>query len=507
MPTLDEYLALTRGLYEKVQGDAALECKLYKMLSSTAPHALDAALEARNDREARHEKLRLEAARFTVRFLARNPIYYTPQNELFVLYNGKIFEPCSEDTVAHAAVSALSAEGPLAAWKYKVKNSIVRRVRERSPLAAIPESDTIQLVLSLLVPSVFRRKDDAKYFLCCLGDGWRSIAAEQGILVMASPALKKLVQDIAALSNSYFSTGSPFNHFKFKFHGHEFRKCRILPTPSVSEVSRAAIWTLGKYTLEIMSVACHYSSRYAGSDGFLERACDHEFRDKVLHLVDRTPKSVVGDFVLMSLERSDHMSISQADMAYLWKQYLASLALPQILFTAALHSLLAERISWNEEGKLYINVTSPALPWVSAFRRFWVDCIVAEEDDELELEEIVDLQHAWSHERANRVHKDAVLDLIRHQDPHAAIEQEKFVVGIRSPLWNKRADVASALEAYRAELPPTETGTLGEAYKCYVERLVAHSRSVSKRYFDKVAMDTMADYLDEDGVFTSDWQA
>ena len=32
-------------------------------------------------------------------------------------------------------------------------------------------------------------------------------------------------------------------------------------------------------------------------------------------------------------------------------------------------------------------------------------------------------------------------------------------------------------------------------------------RSVSKRYFDKVAMDTMADYLDEDGVFTSDWHA
>lgn len=477
MPDLSEYLGLTRELYEKVKGDAVMESKLYKMLSATAPQALDAALEARSDREARQERLRLEAARFTVRFLARHPIYYTPQNELFVLYNGRVFEPCSEDTVAHAAVSALSSEGPLSAWKYKVKNSIVRKVRERSPLEAIPESETIQLVLSLLVPSVFCRKDDAKYFLCCLGDGWRGVASDYGILVMASPSLKKLVQDLATLSNSYFSTGAPFNHIKFKFHGHEFRKCRILPPPSVPEVSRSAIWTLGKHTLELMSVACHYSSRYGGSDGFLERACDHGFRDKVLHLVDRTPKSVVSDFVLTSLERSDHMSISQADMSYLWKQYLATLALPPVLFTSALHSLLAESIAWNEDGKVYVNVTSPALPWVSAFRRFWADCIIVDDEEELEVEEIVELQHAWSHERANRVHKDAVLDLIRHQDPHATIEQDKFVTGIRSPLWNKRADVASALDAYRAELPPTETGTLSEAYRCYVERLAEIGRA------------------------------
>ena len=506
MYSLDDYLLLTKNLYDQVKGDEVLQGKLYRWLESTIPQNLDAALSARTDREARQARLRTEAARFIVRFLARHPIYYTPQNELFVRYTGRLFEPCSEDTLAHKAISAINAEGKLLAWKHRVKNTIVKKVRERSPLSAIPESATIQLVLSFFVPSVFSSRDGAKYFLCCLGDGWRGLCGEQAITVIGSPALKRLVSDLAALSNSYFAHSNPFNHIKFKFHEHEFRTCRLLPRLSVEEVSKAAIWTIGKHTLEVMSVACHYSERYSGSDGFLERACDHEFRESVLYLVDRTPPSIVGEFVLSSLEVSEHMSISQQDMLYLWKQYLHMSGMPTVVFNGTFHSLLRDKIGWDEETRSYLNVTSPELPWVSAFRQFWANYIVdAEEDDELEIEEIVALQHEAAPDRRSRVRKASIVDLIRHQDPHSTIEQDKFVIGIKSPLWNKRADVLAALDAYRAELPTHETGTLGEAYACYVQSLANQLKCVSKRYFDKVAMDSMADYLDEDGVFSSEW--
>ena len=55
-------------------------------------------------------------------------------------------------------------------WKHKTNTTILKRIKEKSPLNAIPESATIQSVINMLCPLLFNTREQVKYFLTIIGD-------------------------------------------------------------------------------------------------------------------------------------------------------------------------------------------------------------------------------------------------------------------------------------------------------------------------------------------------
>ena len=87
-----------------------------------------------------------------------------------MLYDGIHFVSYSEGKIQHQILSIIANEEKLLPWKYKIKINIMKQIKERSPLTAIPESATIQFVINALVPAVFPTRNHVKYFLTVIGD-------------------------------------------------------------------------------------------------------------------------------------------------------------------------------------------------------------------------------------------------------------------------------------------------------------------------------------------------
>ena len=97
--------------------------------------------------------------------------FYISSKQLFIYYNGENYIKISEDSLWHTILSDLSTKSELVPWKHKIKNQIVKKVKEeKSILSTIPESSTIQYVIQNLTPLLFKTKEEVKYFLTILGD-------------------------------------------------------------------------------------------------------------------------------------------------------------------------------------------------------------------------------------------------------------------------------------------------------------------------------------------------
>jgi hypothetical protein len=214
--------------------------RLVNYIENLLPVALDNATEINKQREARRNILSANKDEFTTRFLQKNNYYYSPPTELFLKYDGLHFVIQNEDDIYHQVLSMISSEKCLREWRYKVNKNIIKRIKERSPLKAIPESETIQFVINTLCPSIFKTRNHVKYFLSIVGECY--FKKRQGDLVDASanevyitdsiyifpPALKELVREIGNQCYTFFGVPNIFTNIKFKYYDHDYNNCRLL---------------------------------------------------------------------------------------------------------------------------------------------------------------------------------------------------------------------------------------------------------------------------------------
>jgi len=180
-------------LIDKYSGNEYLSNKLQNYIETILPASMEAAEKDHNIREKRKQGLETESEDFIQRFISKSRCFYCPQNELFVLYDGIHFSGFSEDNIVHKILSQITLEQKLCSWKHKIKNTLIRRIKEKSPLNAIPESDTIKSVLNSLLNTsqqIFTSRNHAKYFLTVIGDCLHNKNQENPLIYFVSPSIK-----------------------------------------------------------------------------------------------------------------------------------------------------------------------------------------------------------------------------------------------------------------------------------------------------------------------------
>jgi hypothetical protein len=358
---MDKVHQIVDNLNEKYKDNEYVNGRLINYIENLLPAALESDALTYKQREERKKQLMTFKDDFTTRFLHKNNYFYSPQTELFLMYDGTHFIIYSEDDITHQILTTITSEQSLRVWKHKIKNNIIKRIKERSPLNAIPESTTIQYVINSIYPTIFSTRNEAKYFLAIVGDCMlttrlsniinqapalqQSSALQQAsaaqatlqpslldtslssspssskgiviqgqgqndIIYIISPAAKDFLREISNHCYTFFGISNIFNNIKYKYYDHEYTSCRLISINDQNKNKNIAIpTTLNKYMLDLLCVAAHYSKRYLTADNFLKQCSDTKLSEHAFYLHKNNLEKIVDNFIDEMLVKEQHATI------------------------------------------------------------------------------------------------------------------------------------------------------------------------------------------------------
>lgn len=464
---------LLDALIDKYKSNEYVYGRLVNYIEHLLPTALENDTALQKQREERRNQLSANRDEFTTRFLKKNSYYYSAQTELFLHYDGLHFIIHSEDDIQHQILTTISSEKCLRDWKHKVNKNIIKRIKDKSPLRAIPESATIQFVINQLCPSIFPTRNHAKYFLTIIGECLsskndttmtdykelqnNSNNTTNSLIYIIPPALKDIIREIGNQCYTYFGLPNIFTNIKYKYYDHNYKDCRLLHIERSYGRKKIEIPTqLIKHMLDFLCVAAHYGTRYGTSDTFLNHCTETKLVDHSYFLSRNTPETIVSKFIDKTLTLCASSSIDTKNMIFLWKHFLDDISIPNIIFYESLKSILKNMLKYDDEKDCFTGITSIHLPLVSQFVKFWDETIIICNDseyNELEIDEVCVLFKQWttSSNHSKNINDTLIIDLIQHFYPDIVIENNKFILNVKSRLWDKRKEVIDSFNLFKKD--------------------------------------------------------
>lgn len=461
---------LLDALIDKYKSNDYVYGRLVNYIENLLPTALENDTALQKQREERRNQLSANRDEFTTRFLKKNSYYYSAQTELFLHYDGLHFVIHSEDDIQHQILTTISSEKCLRDWKHKVNKNIIKRIKEKSPLRAIPESATIQFVINQLVPSIFPTRNYAKYFLTIIGEclSSKNDATEKkeldqntttnSLIYIIPPSLKDIIREIGNQCYTYFGLPNIFTNIKYKYYDHNYKDCRLLHIERCYGRKKIEIPALLiKHMLDFLCVAAHYGTRYGTSDTFLNHCTETKLVDHAYFLSRNTSETIVSKFIDKTLTLCASSSIDTKNMIFLWKHFLDDISIPNIIFYESLKSILKNMLKYDDEKDCFTGITSIHLPLVSQFVKFWDETIIVCNDseyNELEIDEVCVLFKQWtsSSTHSKNINDSLIIDLIQHFYPDIVIENNKFILNVTSSLWDKRNEVINSFNLFKKDV-------------------------------------------------------
>ncbi len=454
-------------LIQKYEDNPNIYSKLQNYILNQLPEILSNLNNANKAREERKDMLNKESMIFISNYLEKNKYYYNTSTELFFVYNNDKFSLCKEDDILHNILTSISGyqNKMLIDWKYKIKSSIMKKIRENDVLTAIPESSTIQNVIERLYPTIVASKERAKYFLTIIGD----IILKKSVSVyFVTPKMKLILNELSQLACRLFNTNSFSNVFKYKFYDHKLSDCRIVdvseyvlsnPAKSLPLTDAWVNYFQHEQAIDLFCVSAHYSNRFGSADEFIiSHSNDIELNNYTFFLKNNTEDSIIELFMDRFIDKPEksedynmhYHRISSKNMMYLWKQFIETERLPNVIFTHNLKNKFRSVMNYDEVEDSFTGVTSKLLPNVSRFLIFWKDLIEVDLpemiEEELEIDELCLLFHS-----STKIHftDKTMISLIKHYWPSVTIEENKYLVNCRSKMWDKKKDISQILKQYQ----------------------------------------------------------
>tara|TARA_Y100000992_G_scaffold135590_1_gene89657 strand:+ start:29672 stop:31258 length:1587 start_codon:yes stop_codon:yes gene_type:complete len=465
---------------------------------------------------------------FVELFLNKNKYFYVSNTDKFFFYDGVSYNLFKEDDILYKILSSIREKRYLLPWKHKTKNNIMKRIKNNNLLDSIPESVTIQRVINLFINSrIFNSKEETKYFLTVIGDN--ILKKNNNLVHIIDNNSKDFLRELNNICCGFVGTGCT-NTFKYKFHDHIFNNSRLININSIDE----DIWLniIMNNTIDILCVSCHYSNRFNGSDNFLiENNIDENITEHIFYLKYKTPESIVDEFINNYIEitidadkiqsnivinkDSEITQINIKDMQYLWRHFLNTNNLPNIIFQNNFKKIITDKLSsnFNSDCDSFIGLSSKHLPIIRLFLEYWNNTIVYNDSDndyELEISEIVILFKKWSMDNYNSnisISDKKALDIINYFFPDINIEDNKYIYQINTDLWDKNSDIVCAYDAFKNEIIEKYGNnekkiSMYDFYNYYTNMFKHTKLIIGKHYFDKFFNYYYPNNIDDDNYLT-----
>jgi len=453
--SINNYITIIQKLLVSYEKNDYIKNKIHQLLISL-PEFAEQENKKYEERLAKFNEMLLEQDNFFKIFLSKHQYYYMPFNNIYYEYNGKTFKTINGDCIYYKLLSTITYEVKLIQWKHKTKQIMIKKIKERPVIRATPETETIQSVITFL-KTFFETKAEVKYFLTIIGDC--ILKKNNNNLYFVSSSLKKMLGFIDSVC--YITTGNTIlNNFITKYHdSHNLHNYRLL---RISDTSEAISYDIIKNIItdigiDLLVVATHYSEQYSNADNYLSFSCDNsQVKDYSLYLLNNNIENIVSSFMSCCIEVTNTIGpqINWNNMHYIWKQYMSSLNIPNILYTNNLQQYLMKYIQFtNEDNHLvFIGVTSKYLPNVSSFLSFWDKYITIEESDkeyDYEIDELCALYKSSEFKNVS-INDSTMINMIIHYFYQSVdIIEKKYITNIKCSLWNKEDDICEYITYFK----------------------------------------------------------
>tara|TARA_B100000282_G_C31733423_1_gene492153 strand:+ start:676 stop:2262 length:1587 start_codon:yes stop_codon:yes gene_type:complete len=508
----------------KYNDDDYIKQKLENYVCNQLPNILNNLKTNQIERKNRIEEMTNEKELFIQQFLHNNQYFFVSNTNTFFMYDGLHYQIFSEDDILHHVLSSISQDRQLMSWKHKTKVNVMKKIKDNSLLTTIPESDTIQFVLSHLVGNVFPNKETTKYFLCVIGDSL--LKKNTHLIHYISSYGKNFIKCLDNVANLLLG-GHVNNTIKYKYHHHTYNDFRILQMNETVKQESSWLYLLKSYALDILCVSCHYSQRFDNSDNYIIHHCNNNIvTENVMFVKNTVLDELIQEFINNYFDNTEVKEdsiikqISWKNVQYLWKLFLNSKNCPSIIFMNDLKNIMIEQLKeeYNEEQDVFINLSSKYLPSIQQFLKFWDNTITINdiEEDHFEIDEIILMFKCWAlaeHETHTLLTEQEINDIIQHFYPTVEIINDKYVIGIKCNIWDKKNDIEKSLINLKEELNQSEYTPISiyDAYSYYCKlntsvpvsnfpKLIVH-----KSYFEKYIFEQYSEYIQDNKWLIVDW--
>ena len=503
-------LSIIEKLYEKYKDNEYMLQRIHNHVNVYLPNTLENECKNREKRQNLNTYLFEEQQIFIQVFLSKNNYYYISNNNFYYQYNGNDYFIVKEDEIIHKLLSTISKERTLLQWKHKTKAAIIKQIKERNLFSSIPETDTIQNVLNTIYPYIFSSKNTAKYFLTIIGDN--ILKKNSDLTFIVSQKMRQLLDELENVSVSSIGINNISCGFVTKYHlSHKFDTSRLI---KINENFSNEYWRelLKKNGLNLLCVAAHYSKRHISSDNFLNNKSDEELIAYSYTLKNTTENGLIDKFVEQFLEKtSDDFRVEWKNLHFVWKEFLSSNNLPNVIFSNNLKNYLKDKIKFDEDTDSFIGITSKHLPLYKDFIQFWNGTISDSSPDfenELEVEEISCLFKLWSKNK-NTLSEENVIKILKHFYA-SEIFENKFVLNVISSIWNKSNDIDNSISYIKEQIKTNHKLSLisfDDLYSFYHKYCSNNSIKliVSKRYFEKYLYYKLSEFIVYEKFVKMEW--
>ena len=539
MNNIETIVVTLNDLFSTYKDNVYISNRLQLYLTNL-PTMLEQEHNRHEERVSRINCLLLEQHNFNKVFLSKHQYYYMPFNNIYYEYDGKNYKIIKDDDIHHNLLSTITEEGKLMQWKHKTKQNIIKKIKDRSLFKSVPETYTIQNVLGFL-GTIFQCKTEAKYFLTVIGDCILKKNSDN-LLFFVNSHTKKLISLIDSIA--YITTGvSIMNNFITKYHdSHKLSSYRLIKTNETSntfsfDIVRDMLNNIG---IDVLCVAFHYSDRYSNSELYLTTKVEDTVKTHILYFEQYSLDTIINMFITQCIEyvtvdtniNASTMqmhclktNICWKNMHYIWKLYVNSLNIPNMIYSTNLQQMLSNRLpNIVENGNiLFTNITSKFLPRVSLFLNFWekyITIVTTNDtfDDEFEIDEISSLFKQTNENQTNISDTEIIKMICHYFLPHVEVIDNKYITNISCKIWSKQDDLNEFLEHYKqihanAEMPVEfDLISFDELYQHYkkffkAKNIVEHRiiPNVSKQFFEKFMVYKLSEYTKFEKFVSSDW--
>ena len=472
-----------------------------------------------NERISKFNELTTEQEAFSKLFLTQNNFYYTPYNNKYYEYDGKKYYIIDEDIIQHKLLTSITNNQILFQWKHKTKINILKKIKNIPLFSSIPETCTIQNILSFL-QLFFVSDEESIYFLCILGDC--ILKKNNNLFYFIKPNTKHFISAIDYII--YITLGySISNNFIVKYHNtHDMNNYRLIKTKTTSSIELVKN-TINDIGLDLMCVSTYYSDFYENSENYITKL-DENISNYILFFIKNTHEQIIDNFIRDYIEIEDISStnlITWKNMHYIWKIYLHNIKIPTFLYTTVLQQLLLSKLN-NEisiNGEIYFkNVTSKYLPNVSSFLLFWNENItiytennISEHDYDYEVIEILQMYKNSDYKTGNLNCKN-LLRLINHYFcPNVEIIEDKYIKNIKCKLWDKETEINNFLNLYKYNFLKNyncnfnDFISIDKLYDSYKKQFLDKNFIISYDYFRKYVYLQLQNFIRSDNLIDSKW--
>ena len=195
------------------KNDENILLKLEHYICYELPNILAQSKKQIKEREIRKSLLTEAHDEFVKNFIRQNIYFYSSTSEIFFKYENNNYNIIREDDIIYNILSAISSqntilsdkknlESVLIPWKYKIKTSIIKQIKDISPFTSTPNFTTIQNMIKLFHNSIFNSIIEVEYFFTIIGDC--ILKKHSSNIYLVSSNIKNLLRIIENIGGKYF---------------------------------------------------------------------------------------------------------------------------------------------------------------------------------------------------------------------------------------------------------------------------------------------------------------